>query len=291
MSAICYYASATTAALPRSRWRLLAVLVLLIGIPHAAANAQNQITVQYLPPHNQAHTALYVTLRAKNALEKLQEIFSPFRLPTKVVLSTLPCDGQSNAWYYHRVIGVCYEYLDGILKQTSGSTQSAPPDAVFGQFFYVFAHEMGHAVFDQLAIPVFGRGEDAADQFAVYMMLQFGKEDARRLIVGAAYSYKDAIANPVADHQLKLFSDAHGVPAQRFYNLLCIAYGADPVLFADFVEKGYLPKERASGCKREYGEVAYAFQSLILPHLDQELAKALLKRSWLPSSEKQPTSP
>ena len=31
-----------------------------------------------------------------------------------------------------------------------------PADAISGQFFYAFAHEMGHAVFDLLAVPVFG---------------------------------------------------------------------------------------------------------------------------------------
>ena len=61
--------------------------------------------------------------------------------------------------------------------------QSVP---VLGQFFYVVAHEMGHALFDQLNVPPWGRPEDAGDQFAAYMMLLFGKQDARRLIGGAA---------------------------------------------------------------------------------------------------------
>ena len=40
-----------------------------------------------------------------------------------------------------------------------------------------------------LKIPLFGREEDAADQFSAYIMLHFGKEDAHRLIEGAAYQY------------------------------------------------------------------------------------------------------
>ena len=34
------------------------------------------------------------------------------------------------------------------------------------------------------------------------------------------------------------FADEHGTPAQRLYNLLCVAYGSDKELFADVVEKG-----------------------------------------------------
>src|SRR5688572_32230290 len=52
-----------------------------------------------------------------------------------------------------------------------------------------------------------------------------------------------------------LHAGEHGTPAQRFYNLVCIAYGADAQLFADLVQKGYLPKERAEGCAEEYQQV------------------------------------
>ena len=67
---------------------------------------------------------------------------------------------------------------------------------MFGQIFYAIAHEMGHAIFDLLDVPIFGRAEDAADGFATYMMLELGKRDAQRMILGAAYSYKENIKNP-----------------------------------------------------------------------------------------------
>jgi hypothetical protein len=75
------------------------------------------------------------------------------------------------------------------------------------------------------------------------------------------------------------------MPAQRLYNLLCLAYGADPQLFGDFVEKGYLPKERAEDCKDEYQQVAFAFQQLIGPYLDPALAKQVMDKTWLPDAK------
>lgn len=259
-------------------------VALLIGISTSAIAQSGRIAVEYVAPANPVHEPIYKVLKERRALEKLQEIFSPFQLPVDLTLRTVGC-GQSNAWYYRQAVSVCYEYLAEIRKHLPLETTQAgvtPTDAMLGQFFYVFAHEMGHAVFDTLAIPVFGRLEDAADQFAVYIMLQFGKADARRLVTGAAYSYRDSVLHPNVDEPLKLFSDAHGLPAQRFYNLLCLAYGADSQLFADFVDKGYLPKGRASDCRREHGEVAYAFQKLIVPHLDKALARKVLDKSWLP---------
>src|SRR5262249_24123311 len=63
------------------------------------------------------------------------------------------------------------------------------------------------------------------------------------LFAGAAYAYKTEAEAAKTPPGIKQFADAHGTPAQRLYNLLCLAYGADPQLFGDFVENGYLPKE------------------------------------------------
>src|SRR5215831_18764255 len=123
-------------------------------------------------------------------LEKLQEVFSPFRLPIDLTLKTIGCNGISNARYQRPVI-VCYEYLNEIYQTMPKETTPGgitPHDAVLGQTFYVFGHEMGHAMFDVLRVPIFGDAENAADHFSAYMMLQFGKDQAKGLITGAAYT-------------------------------------------------------------------------------------------------------
>src|SRR4029077_17781423 len=140
-------------------------------------------------------------------------------------------------------------------------------DAIVGPILEVFLHELGHAVFHYLNVPVLGREEDAADQFAAYLLLQFAKLDARRLMLGVAYSYN--IDASVPSTKKNPFADEHSLPAQRFYNVLCMAYGADPKLFADFVEKKYLPSERAGGCADEYEQVSFAMGKLIRPYVDQ----------------------
>jgi hypothetical protein len=58
------------------------------------------------------------------------------------------------------------------------------------------------------------------------------------------------------------FADEHGIPAQRFLNVLCIAHGADQKLFTDVVEKEYFPKDRAERCDGEYEQTAFAFKKL-----------------------------
>jgi len=299
-------APAPVPALNLKAWRtwlssaITVAFVLLVPTATIAVEAQaNRMVVEYVPPTNPAHQALYQRLMERRVLEKLQEVFSPFRLPTQLKLRTVGCDGVSNAWYQKPAPGssdlpavnVCYEYIAEIQKSMPPDTTAAginPMDAMVGQFFYVFAHEMGHAMFDVLGVPIFGREEDAADNFATYLMLRFGDPESRALITGAAYSYKNYVQGSQVTVPLAAFSDAHSAPAQRFYNLLCTAYGSDPTRYGDFVEKGYLPKSRVGSCAREYNTTAFAFRETIAPHVDKELAKQVLGKNWIPDSQGPP---
>ena len=82
--------------------------------------------------------------------------------------------------------------------------------------------------------------------------------------MGTAYAYGSE-AHRAAPLTLEEFSDEHGTPAQRAYNVVCIACGADPKLFGDIVSKGYLLQKRAEGCGDEYEQIAEAFDTLIAP--------------------------
>jgi hypothetical protein len=249
-----------------------------------AETRPGRIKIEYLAPEDAKQQAVYNLLRERQALEQLQRLFSPLRLQTELTLKTAGCEGIANAWYEHGGVTLCYKLLDIISQpMPSGTTWAGitSEDAVVGQFLYIAAHEIGHAVFDLLDVPLFGKEEDAADQFATYFMLRLGNDQARRLIFGAAYYYKKHLQNPSVTLQLKAFSGEHSTPQQRFFNLLCMAYGANPATFAEVVDKGYLPKERARSCQREYRRVARAFQSLILPHIDRDIASDVLDEGWL----------
>ena len=75
-------------------------------------------------------------------------------------------------------------------------------------------------------------------------------------------------------------------PKSAFYNLLCLAFGADPVQFAD--TNSYLPPTRLSTCKFEYLTLVNAFHKEISPHIDQEMARRVLDTDWLPDPKAPP---
>jgi hypothetical protein len=268
---------------------LLAVLWSAAASPSALAKGPanlkpNRVEISYLAPSNPAHQDIYELLKERRVLERFRAYLSPLRLPTKLVLKTEGCDGESNAWYEdsEHAVTVCYEYIDEVVRNAPDMTTAAgvtPQDAVLGPSVEVFLHEIGHALFNLLRVPILGREEDAADQIAAYMMLHLDKDVARRTVAGVAFMYGHEMQSQTPG--LKQFADAHGLSAQRFYNLLCMAYGAEPALFADVVEKGYLPESRAEGCADEYKQVDYAFSRLIYPYVDQGVRKKVQPKKLL----------
>jgi len=65
---------------------------------------------------------------------------------------------------------------DARMKKMSERQQSDLVEFVAGNMLFVGFHEMGHALVNQLHLPVLGREEDAVDAFATLAMLEEGTE-------------------------------------------------------------------------------------------------------------------
>jgi hypothetical protein len=242
-----------------------------------------QVQYEYVEPVNAVQQDVHDRLRAMHVLERLSEVLQPLRLPRPLTLKVQGCDGRINAYYWDYEVMVCYEYFDFLLKVApevptpEGLTRR---EALAGMTADVFLHETGHAVIDMLGIPFLGREEDVADEFSAYILLHRAKEDVRRLILGVAYlGSRQAQREMKATSALSQFADVHELPAQRYFNVLCMAYGEDPVLFADATKYWHLPESRAKNCRYEYLRFEYAFHALIDPYFDHELVEKIkLKR-------------
>src|SRR5262249_16604115 len=108
-------------------------LLMVRETPVAAGEAAlNRIRIEYFNPPDQSLQPIYELVKQRQVLEKMQEIFSAFRLPSDLVFRMGSCNGVANAWYDRPAITVCYEYLREILQSapkepTAGVT---PQDAV-----------------------------------------------------------------------------------------------------------------------------------------------------------------
>jgi len=281
--------------LPRLRTLLIALPLVLLSVVSAALGAAPQnigrVRIEYVPPADSAHQPIYDAAKKVRVLEYVKSALIEIRLPRVLWIKLTGCDGEANASYENYVITVCYEYVEEIINHAA----EQPPvwsltqtDSVAGPLMDVFMHEAGHALFDMLSIPVLGREEDAADQFAALTMLQFDKQRARKLILATANQYAIEMMRQLKNNLPgSTFAGTHGHPAQRFFNILCTAYGADSKLFADLVDRGYLPEDRAEECKAEYEQVRNAFAKLVGPFVDKRKeARRLKKKQFRPARER-----
>jgi hypothetical protein len=119
-------------------------------------------------------------LQAKQILEKLSDALTAIRLKEPLWMKFAGCDGSSNAWYDgdEGTIIFCYEY---VAELEHGAKDAAihgiPSDqSRDGAVVFVLLHEISHALFHLLGVPILGREEDAADQSAAFMLLRAGEK-------------------------------------------------------------------------------------------------------------------
>ena len=138
-----------------------------------------------------------------------------------------------------------------------------------------FYHELGHALIDVLQLPVLGREEDAADTLSALLIHSIWDEDAATAIVydtSAAFAMYDA----EAEGYETAYADSHGLDLQRYYNLVCLFYGADPDVREDVAKELELPADRAEGCADEF-DLAYGSWGSLLEGLAPTTATKGLK--------------
>lgn len=174
--------------------------------------------------------------------------------------------GQPNAFYRRSNAGVptiilCTELfrhvVEGALRvQTSRERREV---IVISQLIFVFMHEVGHALIDVLDIPSLGREEDAADQFATLML-----ESAPHVVLYSLAFWLSS-SRGTAPYNASAFAGEHSLNEQRVYNMLCWAYGADPLVRHEFAR--LIPENRRARCSRETNDVTRAWVRLLGAHL------------------------
>ena len=197
-----------------------------------------------------------------------------------------PC-GQANAFYRprDRTIVMCDELAYDVARMlypyvfesyTGGN--STPYDnelwrATYNTVRFVLNHEEGHAYIDLNNVPITGREEDVADQFAFSLQYYFdvidqleNPKNTKRIkneksINAAKWFFlasKDATIDTLS------FYDEHGLDAQRYYNIMCWVYGTDPRAYTYFINESYLPESRAERCVYESHQVRQGFLTVFV---------------------------
>lgn len=142
-------------------------------------------------------------------------------------------------------------------------------------------HELAHAMIDVMELPVFGPEEFAADLFSIVLMNRMHDEDAVVAMtydVAAAYD-AGAVKENAAGNSPAMW-DVHGADRQRYFNLACFMYGANPGEREDIARELGLPDERAETCEDEYAMTARAWGQ-VLDGLATDAPGTSLVKDWV----------
>jgi hypothetical protein len=275
----------------RTRTGLSALFAAVIGIVfQCTAVAQpalrtDQIRLVFQEPTEPRHVRIRALMQERRIPEALHALLDPFRLPRALTIEVKGC-GSEDAHYDNATVVFCYEYAELIerhLPKVATPWGVTRADAVVGGILDTILHEVGHGVIEMLEIPVLGREEDAADFFSVYLQLLFPVEDAQRLLQGVAFMMgseaREDLKTKISSRE---FAGAHALNAQRYYNVLCLAFGANPALLAN-TPPPEMSDWRAKSCGDEYALLKRSFVKLILPYIDeprQREAIAKVDFSW-----------
>lgn len=240
--------------------------------------------VTYNPSKNTTHEKYRSVFEQNKVFEQVAEgLNKTIRLPHSIDINTVSCN-TVNAFYdpNNKRIIMCYELVDyflGVFKPKA-KNETELGNAVMGATIFSFFHETGHGLIHVLDLPATGREEDSADQLATLILIAAGDEGVSMALSGAYWFQLQS----ESDRKMP-FWDEHAFDGQRFYNILCMIYGSDPVKYANFVSSNTLPKDRAARCPEEYNKLNKAWEKLLQPHLTNGAAINIDYKPTVPAAE------
>ncbi len=134
---------------------------------------------------------------------------------------------------------------------------------VAGNVIFAVVHEVGHMLISELALPVLGREEDAADAFAVITGLKLGNAFSDRVLTESARGWFMSEARNKKDKIKTVYYDEHGLDEQRAYNIVCLMVGSSPQRFSALADKTKLPDERQGTCQGDYSNASWSWEKVL----------------------------
>jgi hypothetical protein len=154
------------------------------------------------------------------------------------------------------------------LNRLSPQQRQATVEFVIGNMLFVAAHEMGHAVVSELDLPVLGREEDAADDFAILAALRIvANKFSERVLVAATKGWFLSAQRDRKDGDQPTYYERHGLSEQRAYQIVCLMVGSDPIKFKALADEMKLPADRRRSCGWDYDTATRSWQKVIAPHI------------------------
>lgn len=228
----------------------------------AAAPAHAQFRAELGPATDATSLRMRANIEASGQVARYAANLNRWvRLPRPVAIRLVECPTRDLRWVPEaQSIDVCYRMAIRVMSIMAGADstrQMAGPALEFMLF-----HGVAHAIVDELNLPAPAGEEQAVDELAALLLIHTGPQFGTALLRGVATLQRTDPRWAEWD-----FAAGHGLTAERFETIACIAYGANPRVFAAYREQGLVPAARAGRCAAAYQRVAGGLGQRLQRHM------------------------
>jgi hypothetical protein len=241
----------------------LAAGLLLTHMVHA------EITINYQQPHSPADKTAQQAIQESGANELLVELSNDYFSFSQAL--TVQYGGEEGPLYdpsTHTVHMPYAFYSDSLNYFTKNNYQNRfgkpAQQGAIDTLLHTLLHEAGHAYIADQGIPILGKEEDAVDNFAAVIMLNYVEQGADATISAADMFAFESEDRPDY-YDFYEYIGEHSFDLQRYFSTLCLVYGSDPDSHGnllDEIEKEYLDEQKDK-CIATYQEIDYNWKQVL----------------------------
>ena len=239
------------------RFGLMAAAALLAGCagsPPAPVTGDVRVEYRKVPDKFES---LRDALRASGRLERAAaQTETVAGLPEDIVVRVRSCKDGTQYLLAENRVEFCIQDFAEVRAEMKEAGEKNLMETVLADAQATLLHELAHALIDVRNLPITGREEDVADQFAVWQAVA-GLDDPD-IVLSQAFEYglSQDLYEQAAD-------DEHTADGQREANLLCWLYGSDPQSWDHLVDDDPLTEDRAELCVDEWNLLVEGWTALL----------------------------
>jgi hypothetical protein len=154
----------------------------------------------------------------------------------------------------------------------SGSALAADPDKkrfrkeaisfAANNSHFVIYHELGHMLFSELDVAIHGREEDAADNFASWLLLTENPK-SREILSDAARGWAylgKAYGSYIHDSD---YAARYSLDRQRAYQIVCLLIGYRRTTYSGLASDFPIEPQRQKTCREDYLSVSRSMRTML----------------------------
>ncbi len=236
--------------------RLALAAVLLAGCTNTPAPEPDEVRIVYRAVPDNLES-LQDTLRRSGRLEAAaDQVEKVAGLPTDVTVLVKSCKDGTQYLVEKDRVEFCVQDFAEVREVMRDAGEKNLMESVLSDAAATLLHELAHALIDVRNLPITGREEDVADQFAVWQAVEGLKDPDIVLSQAFEYGLSQDLYEQVED-------DEHSSDGQREANLLCWLYGSDPQGWEHLVDDDPLTEDRAELCEDEWNILVHGWSTIL----------------------------